>query len=1520
MKIDLYTNEKIFTFTLPNMMQGIYKFDMDKEQPYKLINIEARDNNWVLYSTPYVNVLEGNAPILETVISPGKYYFLKREDKIYLIRVSNLYDDSIKYFAYSGNLEFNISNNKNSSIVINNPLITSDVGKVYVENNNIVFENSKKIPVYLNNLIINDKKSIVRFGDYLDIYGFKIYFLYNMVIMNNPNSSIYVYEDRCNLKVANLPKPTEPRDLDVIDSDLYTKDDYFSKSPRLRRKIEEKEITLSPPPGRTENTEPPLLLVLAPMLTMAAVSFANTLNTFAKLSRGETTWAQSWPTILSGVAMLLSSLLWPLLTRLFNKFVQFQRNIMITHKYGKYLNVKRKELNLERNLQKEILLENLIPLREIIEIINNGKLTFWDKRVEQDDFLTVRIGTGNEKMQVKINYPEDGFTIDDDKLKKDADKLINEYKYIEEVPIGYSFYTGKITGILGNSYKKYPFINNVLLQLLAYYTYEDLKIVVFTNETLKNHWDYLKYTNHNFSNDKEIRFFASDIEEAKRLNEYLNFEYQKKVASHSDEGPKSPYYLVIIDDFSMVKNLNVIKNVCEDKDNNDFSLIILEEQMSRLPSKCDNFILLGDNDSNLLKNSFENQENIKFKDEVEPYIDMMWVARKVSNVPIEFEGEAGMLPNSLTFLEMENVSKTSGLNIMSRWQSNDSTISLKTEVGVDSDGNLMYLDLHEKYHGPHGLIAGMTGSGKSEFIITYVLSLAMNYCPNDVAFILIDYKGGGLAYAFENKATGVKLPHLAGTITNLDKSELDRTLISIDSEIKRRQRVFNEARDALGESTIDIYKYQKFFKEGRLQEPVPHLFIICDEFAELKSQQPDFMDDLISVARIGRSLGVHLILATQKPSGVVNDQIWSNTKFRVCLKVQTAEDSNEMLKKPDAALLKQTGRFYLQVGYDEYFAMGQSAWCGAKYYPSDLVVKEVDKSIQFINDVGVSLKSIQAGKSVKVTADGEQLKAIMTEIINTANILHVSAKRLWLDSIPENILIDNLNQKYDYHPDNDLSVIIGEFDAPESQSIGVLKYSLIKNGNTIIYGNDEEEREKLLRIICYGFLTNYRTNKFNLYGIDFGSESLRIFESFNQVGGFVYAGEEEKENNLLKMINLEIKKRKKLLIPYGGLIDKYNEATGNSLSNILFVINNFDAVIEENDSLVDELITITRECQRYGIYVILVCNNTNVVSRRLSMNFLTRYALHLTDSNDYYNIFNVPVKIEPKAFVGRGIVFEEVAHEFQTASIESTNEVWTSKVSKIVDIVNGNNKEKAPSIPTLPDKVALDLITKFIKFPKLPVGIIRDSLKIAKLDFNVSKSLTISSNRIEYTVNFVESLAELALHIDNVQPVFFDLENIIPNLDKKEYNGKKLIYYRDSFNELITKLDEFVNALTDGTKYLFIFYGLSKLKNIINPVSNLEKFIESSVKNENVYMLIIDAAKNLKSIEYDSFYGKIKNNTDGLWIGRGIQDQSVFRINKIVKEKSSEDIDYGYIISDGDCSKVKLISFSDFKIEDDDNE
>src|SRR5699024_5924720 len=139
-----------------------------------------------------------------------------------------------------------------------------------------------------------------------------------------------------------------------------------------------------------------------------------------------------------------------------------------------------------------------------------------------------------------------------------------------------------------------------------------------------------------------------------------------------------------------------------------------------------------------------------------------------------------------------------------------------------------------KYQGPHGLIAGMTGSGKSEFIMTYILSLAINYHPHEVAFLLIDYKGGGLAGAFEDRERGIHLPHLVGTITNLDGNMIQRSLMSIQSELIRRQEFFNVVKKQTGEASIDIYSYQSLYRRKIVTKPLPHLFIIADEFAELK--------------------------------------------------------------------------------------------------------------------------------------------------------------------------------------------------------------------------------------------------------------------------------------------------------------------------------------------------------------------------------------------------------------------------------------------------------------------------------------------------------------------------------------------------------------------------------------------------------------------------------------------------------------------------------------------------------------
>lgn len=248
------------------------------------------------------------------------------------------------------------------------------------------------------------------------------------------------------------------------------------------------------------------------------------------------------------------------------------------------------------------------------------------------------------------------------------------------------------------------------------------------------------------------------------------------------------------------------------------------------------------------------------------------------------------------------------------------------------------MDLHDKAHGPHGLVAGTTGSGKSEILQTYILSMALLFHPYEVSFVIIDFKGGGMVNQFKD------LPHLVGAITNIDGKEIDRSLKSIKAELNKRQRLFAQA------EVNHIDKYIKKYKAGEVSEPLPHLILIVDEFAELKAEQPEFMKELISAARIGRSLGVHLILATQKPSGQVDDQIWSNSRFKLCLKVQDQQDSNEVLKSPLAAEIKEPGRAYLQVGNNEIFELFQSAYSGAPELDDTMSVKEF--SINSLNDFG----------------------------------------------------------------------------------------------------------------------------------------------------------------------------------------------------------------------------------------------------------------------------------------------------------------------------------------------------------------------------------------------------------------------------------------------------------------------------------------------------------------------------------------------------------------------------------------
>ncbi len=1513
MKVTIYTPEKANEYTLPNQISGSYMFGKDLNSEEKLVNIEAVDNNWVIKGHEDTLLIYDNKTVNERILKENDFYLLKNEDITYLLIATSSLETNFAIYSYNQVLDLIIGNAPECNMPYQFAYITGVVCEIKMINEQLVMNSNLSILSYINSERVNEQTTIINIGDVLNIFGLKIMFLKNTIIVNNPFNSIII--NLASAGLANFQVKTDKyENKDVKEIDIYAKKDYFSKSPRIRRLIEEKELKIDPPPAEKEVEKMPLLLTAGPMLTMAATSGTTMLNTLIQISSGATTFAKSWPQIVTGVLMLASSLIWPNLTKTFNEHLAKEERKRVVKLYNKYLEEKEAELKKELVMQKTILDDNLIDSEGCIKIISSKKNNFWCKRVEQSDFLTARVGIGDVPLKINVDWPEEGFTIENDSLKEMAEQMIDQYKYINNCPLEYSFYENFLTAIMGIERKSYGLMDNILLQFMTFYCYDELKIVVFTNSEKAKRWDYLKYSNYCFSNDKNVRFFATNLDEARILSSYLGPElsYKTSIASEGNIPitELKPYYLIICDNYPAYKKLDFFKELVELDNNVGYSTIIIENELDKLPSKCFNFINLNEGSSGILKNSFEKAEIINFHDEINYNINMMGIIRNLSNIPVEIEGAAAKLPDAIEFLEMEQVGKVEQLNVLNRWNSNDSTKSLKAEVGVDEEGNLMYLDLHEKFHGPHGLIAGTTGSGKSEFIITYILSMSMNYSPEDVAFILIDYKGGGLAFAFENKLTGVKLPHLAGTITNLDKSEMNRTLVSIDSEVKRRQAKFNEARDQLGESTIDIYKYQNFYHEGKLKEPIPHLFLIADEFAELKSQQPDFMDNLISVARIGRSLGVHLILATQKPTGVVNEQIWSNTKFRVCLKVADASDSNEMIKKPDAALLKQSGRFYLQVGMDEIFELGQSGWAGAKYYPSDTIQKQIDRSINFIDNNGQVIKTIkEQGGDTKKEAQGEQLAAVMQEIIKVAGQTNKYAKRLWLDNVPQVILVDQVEQKYNItHTPYNVTAVIGEYDAPELQEQGIVLYDFLENGNTVIYGTDGSEREQLLNAIIYSACKHHTASEINFYTVDYGSESLRMFAALPHFGGMVFDGETEKYTNLIKMINEETAKRKKLFVDFGGDYVNYIKNSGNKLPLKVIIFNNYDTAKESIESIYEEMPELLRDSARYGIIYILTANGLGSTPSKVTQNITNTYALRLKDSYEYGDTLNGKTKQTPQDTPGRGMLNNDGIHEFQTAFIVEDVGELNSYIIEFINQIKATKPPYAQRIPTLPDHVRIDDIReKLTTIESVPIGIIKENLDVLTIDYHANVGNIVSSNKIANTINYVKSLISVFKEL-KIGTILIDG---VKALETEKANTSN--YFNDNFEEVIKKLDEYVEqriSTNNETPVAIMIYGLDKFVKKLDNNKSLEEFFDKCKKHEKIPIIIVEEAGKIKEYQFDSWYKSIFNVTNGLWIGSGASDQSLFKISSYNKEYSLEyNNDIGFYIEDGFAKIVKLIDF-----------
>ena len=1513
------------TFRLPKTVEGNYLlFDYDDNgQKRNLININAKENNWVAISDFDAKIYEisnqeNKSNNTDLILSPYKFYniIINGVEKI-LLYTCPIYDPGYSFNKMNIKGKVTFGSSTKNDVVLLAPFVSEHHFEISKTKENYHLKViDKNAIVYVNKISVTET-SLSSF-DIIFIMGIKLILVGDFLLINFPKqlgvmqTSIFT-DNTFSLSVDNYDTTNK------LYKNFYDNKDYFSKSPILQSHPDQMRVVFAPPPDISDKSSEKSSAVIdvVPSVLMSLTSLLSTYYTVKNYNSGKTDKESLYTSLLMCAVMLLGSVAWPFINSIIQGIrhkVHFKK---IKWKYTRYLKTKEKELKQLTSKQRMLVITRNLSVFECYEIVKHKTSYLYNRHINSSDFLSIRLGVGAKKFDCEFQYEKPEFSMEDLSLYKSIDKLIEKYRYLEDTPISFSLSKNKSLSLITNDDCKYDYLYSILFQVLVLHGYDELKIVILTDERGSNKLNIFKNTNHIWNHEHDIRLFVDDFNTSQRVIDYLDGVYNGRQTSKKID----THYLIITDCISLYKSSPFINKILTGESNLGFSLLIFDDDINNAPSECDFFVNYTRNDATLFNKDMEELYTTKFKPEFlyndKDSIDILKAVQELSNIPLKITTtKTANLVSQLGFLEMYGVGNVEQLNSLIKWK-NDSIInSLAVPIGVDSFGNLINLDLHEKRHGPHGLIAGMTGSGKSEFIVTYILSLAVSYSPEEVQFVLIDYKGGGLAGAFENRKTGVKLPHLAGTITNLDKSEMNRTLVSIQSELQRRQKKFNEAKEKLNVGTIDIYKYQKLHREGKLDDTISHLFIICDEFAELKAQQPDFMDQLVSAARIGRSLGVHLILATQKPSGVVDDQIWSNAKFKVCCKVQTAEDSNEMIRRPDAAYLTDAGRFYLQVGYDQYFILGQSAYSGTKYIPSEKINTNVDNSIELIDNLGDVVKNIDENVKVETNKDyGEELTGVLNYLIKTASDLNVSSSKLWLDNIPNNIYIDDVKKKYKGQYQirkNILEPIIGEYDDPAHQSQGLVTLPITTGGNCYICGDLGSGKTTLLSTIIYSTIIAHNTNEVNIYIIDYGAETLKTFNQAPQVGEVITTENADKVNTLINRILNEIKVRKEKLsnmnIDYFSYIKRDDV---EPMPNWLVIINGVDSFSESFENLMlYDMPSIIRESNKYGITLIISGSTPNAVGYQLLNQIPQRIALKFTSDENYMGLLDT--KLVPSKNPGRGLVkVNDEIYQFQAAQIFK-EEVYSNNMEYIFKVLQSNIKKKAMNIPSLPDFIDTKLLSNYVKNIKnIPIGY--DISTVIPYTYDFSRYITfILSSSVSTLSKFVNSVLKLMIQCNGVRAIVLNGDNKI----KIKSNDKNIKCYDTDFIQLIKFLDNGREKHDPAKKqtmpmiiigYEEIEAKLKEAKIDDKSIMLLSELIEKS-KDSNLYKFIFPTTDCYTSSWEDNDWFSLYNSKNGIILGNDDASQDIMVAKKRNDEYRLElDNTNAYVYNNGNKDIIKYV-------------
>ncbi|MER7186856.1 FtsK/SpoIIIE domain-containing protein, partial [Streptomyces hyaluromycini] len=857
----------------------------------------------------------------------------------------------------------------------------------------------------------------------------------------------------------------------------------------------------------------------------------------------------------------------------------------------------------------------------------------WERRRHDPDHLVLRLGTADQPSVRELEDPS-----------RDAHHASIRWN-IPDTPIGVDIPAHGVVGLAGPAAQVQPVTRWLVVQAAVLHSPRDLRIVVLTEPERAVDWAWLRWLPHLRppGTAGPVVLVGNDAESTgARVGELVSqIQARKRAASSNRNGAVfgEPDVLVIADGARRLRDVpGMVQVLAEGPGVRVFS-VCLDEHARLLPEESTGVVVADGGRLTVRRPGAPDVEAVR-ADQVTP----QWceqVARALAPVrDVSPEHDAG-LPQQVRLLDLLDQEPPNASAILDGWRVRPAATSFVIGSGFDG---AFPLDLVKD--GPHGLVAGTTGSGKSELLQTFVVSLAAANRPDELTFVLVDYKGGS---AFKECA---HLPHTLGMVTDLDAHLVERALESLGAELRRREHVLAAA------DAKDHPEYHAKRAADPGLKPLPRLLLVIDEFATLVREVPEFVPGLISIAQRGRSLGIHLILATQRPAGVVTGDIRANTNLRIALRVTDEMESQDIIDTRDAANISAAtpGRALIRRGPRSAEPF-QTAWVGAERPRSKedgeraaeserprRTVRAAQLSWEGLGRAaGLPAETVDIASAPRTPAPTD-LQVLVDEIRTAADTLEdfTPESSPWLPALPDALLLEDLDALGSSRGGR-LLIPYAMEDLPALQQRRVAVADLASFGHLYVIGAPRSGRTQVLRTLAGSAARGLSCADVHLYGIDAGGGGLYAISSLPHCGGVVSRHDTERLSRLLRRLNKELTRRQELA--------QQHDATGiaelrrllpedERPAHILLLVDGWDAlsaILDEHDHgvLAQEAVRLVREGASAGIHLVATSERV-LLGGRMAAHNDHKLLLRQGDRSDYQALGLMPGKIPSDIPPGRG--------------------------------------------------------------------------------------------------------------------------------------------------------------------------------------------------------------------------------------------------------------------------------------------